>query len=152
MISFEDQIVYIIYFLLFGMFLAITYDLLHRFLRSRKINIVISYIIQFLYWLGMVFISCLYIYHISEGKIFIYTFLFFFVGVIIYGFFLRPSFLKDVNQAAGYLGKCYKKTKRHIIFAVYPKEIICFILHIPGKVINKMKRLFKRKQNKNSTI
>lgn len=152
MISFEDQIVYIVYFLLFGMFLAITYDLLHYFLKYRKLNIIICYIIQCIYWLGMVFISCLYIYRVSEGKIFIYTFLFFFIGVMIYNLFLRAVFLKDIDYMAGHFQICYNKTRKYIIFALYPKEIISVILKIPRKILKKIKKLTKRKQDKHSTV
>ncbi|HHX00605.1 MAG TPA: hypothetical protein GX740_04815 [Acholeplasmataceae bacterium] len=77
MISFREQVILIIYFLIFGMFLGAMFDILHYFLRRVKVKQIISYIIELIFWICMVIIACLYMLKVSEGYLTIYTFLFF---------------------------------------------------------------------------
>jgi len=127
MITFQNQIVYIVYFLLLGMFLGINNDFLQHCLKQWRVKTIPGYIIQSIYWLGLVYVSCLYIFKISEGLISIYTFVFFFIGVLIYNIFLQKAFLINLNFINKHTSKTYKQIKPWIIFALYPKEVIIFI-------------------------
>ena len=74
MITFKNQLALVVYFTLFGIFLAATYDILHYYLRRWKVKAALSYVIQSIYWLGMVFVACLYAFRVSEVDINIHVF------------------------------------------------------------------------------
>ena len=46
MITFKNQLALVVYFTLFGIFLAATYDILHYYLRRWKVKAALGYIIQ----------------------------------------------------------------------------------------------------------
>ena len=141
MITFKNQIVFIVYFALFGIFLAVTYDILHYYLRRWNVKRFIGYIVQSFYWLGLVAISCLYAFNASEGMISIYTFSFFFLGVLIYRVFLRNALFKDLLRIDYGFGKIYKTTKNLLIELVYPRELLFFLIKI-NKIL--WKKIFKK--------
>lgn len=156
MISFREQVILIIYFLIFGMFLGAMFDILHYFLRKFKVKLIYSYIIELIFWIGMVIISCLYMLKISEGYLTIYTFGFFFIGVVIYLYLLRDDFKKNINSFVIFIGRVYNKYKKIIIYLIYPKEVFIVIRKIIRrlkklkfvykKFISKIKARFKRKK------
>ena len=141
MISFREQVILIVYFLIFGMFLSAMFDMLHYFLRKLKIKLIPSYIIQSLFWIGMVIIACLYMLKVSDGYLTIYTFGFFFLGVVIYTYLLRDEFKKNINLVVIYIAKVFNKYKKTVILLVYPKEVFVVIKRVV-KWIKKSKTLF----------
>lgn len=154
MISFREQVILIVYFLIFGMFLSAMFDMLHYFLRKLKMRLIPSYIIQIIFWIGMVIISCLYMLKVSEGYLTIYTFGFFFLGVVIYTYLLRNDFKNNMNLFVLYIAKVFNKFKKTIILLVYPKEVLFFIKKvvrfmkkIKPLFISIYKKVFKRKEN-----
>src|SRR5690554_3396928 len=130
MISFREQVILIIYFLIFGMFLGAMFDILHYFLRRVKVKQIISYIIELIFWICMVIIACLYMLKVSEGYLTIYTFLFFFIGVVIYVYLLREDFKKNINSVVIFIGKIYRKYKKTIYLLIYKKNIFIYIRDI----------------------
>lgn len=155
MITFRDQIILIIYFLIFGMFLSAMFDILHYFLRKFKLKLIVSYLIEIIFWMGLVVIACLYMLRVSEGYLTIYTFGFFFLGVVIYGCLLRESFKKDLHQFVVFVGRVFNKSKKTLIIIIYPKEVVTFIKllfkklnSLIIKVFLKIMLLFKRKKRR----
>lgn len=140
MMSFKEQVILIIYFLIFGMFLGAMFDILHYFLGKLKPKLIVSYIIEFIYWIGLVITSCLYMLKVSEGYLTIYAFLFFFIGFLIYLYLLRGDFKKNLNSFVLFIVKVYKKSKKTILFLIYPKEVFVFIF----KIIRKIQRINKK--------
>lgn len=154
MMSFKEQVILIIYFLIFGMFLGAMFDILHYFLGKLKLKLIISYIIEFIYWIGLVITSCLYMLKVSEGYLTIYAFFFFFIGFLIYLYLLREDFKKNLDLFVLFVVRVYKKSKKTIIFLIYPKEVFVFIFKIIRKIarinrnifikiFSKIKKIFK---------
>jgi len=146
MITFREQVQLIVYFSLFGMFLAVMYDLLNYYLNKIKINLILGYVIQFIYWLGLVLLVCLYVYKVSDGYITIYTFGFFILGILIHIYFFSDGFTKDIARVDDWMYKLYKKIKKTLIIIVFPKEVISVIKKlIPNKkTMDKMLLFFKK--------
>ena len=145
MISFKEQIHLAIYFLLFGMFLTCSHDIIHYYLKRWNIKIIIGYIIQSFYWFGMVIISCLYVYNASEGRISVYTFGFFFLGYLIHRIFLGDTLSDDLNRINSGFRRVYKKIKNWLIELVYPKEVLSFVSTISKNIY---KKIFKKKKKR----
>lgn len=141
MISFREQVILIVYFLIFGMFLSAMFDMLHYFLRKFKIELIPSYIIQSIFWIAMVVIACLYMLKVSEGYLTIYTFGFFFIGVVIYSLLLREEFRRNINLVVVYISKVFNKFKKTIILLIYPKEVFVVTKKVV-RWLRKSKRLF----------
>jgi hypothetical protein len=80
MITFCNQVILVVYFLLYGMFLAVLYDILNFYLNKFKVKLIVGYIIQFIVWSGLVLLSCLFMLEVSDGYLTIYTFAFFVFG------------------------------------------------------------------------
>ncbi|MDD4076375.1 MAG: spore cortex biosynthesis protein YabQ [Bacilli bacterium] len=150
MITFKNQIIYIVYFLLFGIFLAITYDILHYYLKRWNVKMLVGYIVQLLYWLGLVAISCLYAFRVSEGMISIYTFSFFFLGVLTYYFFLRNNLYKDLSRINYGFGKIYKTIKNWLIELIYPRELLFLLIKISKAIWKKISK--KKLENQEETL
>lgn len=150
MISFRDQVILVIYFLIFGMFLSAMFDILHYFLRKFKLKLVLSYIIESIFWILMVVIACLYMLKVSDGYLSIYTFGFFFLGVVIYTYFLRDNFKNNLNLFVVFIGRIINRFKKTIILVVYPKEAFSFIKKVVIK-FKKIKNLYKKIKNKKKT-
>lgn len=155
MISIYEQIKLIIYFLLFGMFLAIMYDVLHFYLNKFKIKLLIGYIIQFLYWTGLVYLACIYMLKVSRGYLTIYTFGFFLIGIIIHMYILSKHFISDLERVDKWMVRIILRMKRIIIIVIYPKEFLMFLKWIfPKKLVKKLlyyispKRIIKNIKDK----
>jgi len=144
MLSFQEQIVLIVYFLIFGMFLGAMYDILHYFLSKVKLKLIVSYLIELIYWIFLVIIACLYMIKISEGYLTIYAFLFFFIGVVIYSSLMRANFKKNLEMVVIYIRKVWKKIKKTILYLIYPKEVFIFLKKVMIKIMILFKKLFKR--------
>lgn len=144
MINFKEQVILIIYFLIFGMFLGAMFDILHYFLKRIKLKQIISYFIQLVFWMFMVVIICLYMLRISGGYFTIYSFLFFFLGIVIYNIFLRKNFLINLNRFATQSLKIYRRLKKIIIVIVFPKEVVIFFKRTALKFNKAFKLLFKK--------
>jgi hypothetical protein len=120
MITFKDQLALAVYFTLFGIFLSVTYDILHFYLKRWKAKAAVGYVIQALYWLGMTLTACLFAYRVSDGAVSIYTFLFFFIGVLVYRGLLRLGLHKDLDRFTRVFARTYgflKKWLRELLFA-----------------------------------
>ena len=141
MIPFFEQIKYIIYFLLFGMFIAIMYDFLHFYLKKYRVKLLLSYPIQLIYWIGLVYLACIYMLKITEGYLTIYTYGFFLIGVIIHMIFLSKRFVRDITRLDQYLNIIYQKAKMVFIIIIFPKEVYWFV----SKVIKGIIRIISSK-------
>lgn len=157
MITFRDQIILIIYFSLFGMFLAVMYDILNFYLNKFKVRLIIGYIIQLVYWIGLVVLACLFMLKVSDGYLTIYTFGFFLLGILIHFYFFSKGFYEDLNRADRWMTKLYNRCKKVFIVIVFPKEVYMVIRRIiPSKktikkiikFFKKIGRLFKKKKKK----
>jgi len=153
MISFREQIILIIYFLMFGMFLSAMFDMLHYFLRKLKIKQVFSYFVEFIFWMAMVIIACLYMLKVSDGYLTVYTFCFFFLGVVIYTYLLRSDFKKNIDLVVLHIGKFINKYIKIIIIIIYPEEVFIVVrklfkkaINLIIKVIKNMVKLFKKRK------
>lgn len=104
-------------------------------------KLVFSYIIESIFWISMVIISCLYMLRVSEGYLTIYTFGFFFLGVVIYSYLLRDNFKNNLNSFVVLIGKIILKFRKTIIIVVYPKEVFSVVRKVV-KASNKIKMLF----------
>ncbi|MDD4000073.1 MAG: spore cortex biosynthesis protein YabQ [Bacilli bacterium] len=157
MIGVREQVVWIIYFLIFGYFLAVMNDILTYFLKKFRINQVLSYIIQLCFWLGIAYLATIYLMKVTNGALTVYTFAFFAFGALLYYFYFSKPFLNYLTRANNYLGKIYQKLKKIIIVIVLPKEVLFFIKKlIPKKssFINlkeKLKKIFRRKKTNEKT-
>ena len=95
--SFYEQLIMIIYFILYGIFLIISYDILNYYLAKIKSKY-LYHAIEVAFWVIMIFISLIFMQRISKGYIPLYTFLFFIVGIIIYITFIQESFIQDLTR------------------------------------------------------
>lgn len=150
MISFRDQVILIIYFLIYGMFLSAMYDALQFYLNKTKLKKLLIYFIQAIFWIIMVIISCLYMLEVSSGYLTIYTFGCFFLGVFLHFYLLHSRFVKDLANFQSVLSKIFKRLKQIIIILVFPKEVFQFIQKIIKILCKPISRIFNNivKRNK----
>lgn len=152
MISFRDQIILIIYFLLYGMFLSAIYDVLQFYLNKTRLKKILIYFIQVIFWILLVFISCLYMLEVSSGYLTIYTFGCFFLGVLLHFYFLHSRFVIDLTNFQMFFSKIYKRLKKTIIILVFPKEVFQFIKKIIKKMCKPISKIFKKIIKRNKEI
>ncbi|NLD26861.1 MAG: hypothetical protein GX661_05835 [Acholeplasmataceae bacterium] len=146
MISFREQLIWIIYYLLFGYFLAAANDILMYFLNKTKMNTVLKYIIQLFFWLGLAYLATSYMMRISEGYLTIYTFGFFAIGALIHLSYFSKHFRNDLDRLTDFLKKVLSRVKKLLIIIVFPKEVMIFLRRLLPKkqsIINLKKKFLK---------
>lgn len=126
MIGIREQITWVIYFLFFGYFLAAMNDILSYVLNKFRINQVLSYIFQLIFWLGLAYLATEYMMKITRGALTIYAFGFFVLGALIHIIYFSKPFQKDLAHCDQFLSKIYRKIKKVIIIIVIPKEVLVF--------------------------
>jgi hypothetical protein len=156
MIGIREQITWIIYFLFFGYFLAVMNDILTYVLNKFRINQVLSYIFQLIFWLGLAYLATAYMMKITEGALTIYAFGFFVLGALIHMLYFSKPFQRDLARCDHFLSKIFRKVKKVIIIIVIPKEVLVFGKKLLPKkktlvsIKQKFLKLFRReKRNKN---
>lgn len=147
MITFKNQLALVVYFTLFGIFLAATYDILHYYLRRWKVKAALGYVIQSIYWLGMMFVACLYAFRVSEGLISIYTFFFFFAGGLIYRALLRFGLHSDLERFSRGARKAYGFIKKWLSELVYSRELALLFLKVKSTIKKKLLKIKRRKKS-----
>ncbi len=148
MISFREQLVWIIYYLLFGYFLAAMSDILHFYLNKTRLNLILKYIFQLFFWCGLAYLATIYIMKLSNGALNVYTFGFFVIGALIHYFYFSKKFIKNLDMVSNACTKLYQKTKKTLIIIVFPREVLSFIKKVlPQKAFFKKvyKKFFSRK-------
>lgn len=154
MIGIREQISWIIYFLLFGYFLAVMYDILNYILNKLRINQVLSYIFQLLFWLGLAYLATVFMMKVSEGALTIYAFGFFVLGALIHFLYFSKALQRDLRRFEKAFLKISNRVKKIIILIVIPKEVILFGKKLLPKkktfirIKNRLRKLFKKKKGK----
>lgn len=143
-LSFYEQLVLIIYFTFFGMFLIISYDVLFFYFDKCKLKVYLRHIIESLYWVIMIIISCFFMLRTSKGYLPLYTFLFYLTGIIIYLAFFKKSFLNDYSLFDKVISKIITKLFKFIKYIFFPKEVYLVIKKIMKKIFFKVKKQFSR--------
>jgi hypothetical protein len=157
MISFREQLIWIIYYLLFGYFLAAANDVLSHFLDKTKINIILKYIIQLFFWLGLAYLATAYMMKISKGYLTVYTFGFFAVGALIHIFYFSKQFRSDLAGFSRFMQKIFARIKRILIIIIFPREVVVFFRRLLPKkesiigLKKKIIRLFKKEKTHDPT-
>ena len=116
--TFKEQTIIIFHFILLGIFLSMMIDSIHIFLNKIKI---INYIIQFILWLIITYICIRYVNNISNGYIPFYFLLFFLIGYLIYTYFLKANYIKNM-----YL---IKNNKEKILGILFPITLFKYIIN-----------------------
>lgn len=144
MYTFYEQLVMIIYFILYGMFLIISYDILNYYLNKLVIRKLIYYLVEAIYWVVIIIISLLFMLRVTKGYIPLYTFLFFIVGIIIYLLYIQKSFLVDLKRFDLIFSKILVKIIKVIWNFIFPKEVFFSFKKLFKKIILKTKNAFKK--------
>lgn len=137
MITVQEQVQYILLFLLFGAFLAVMYDVLHYYLNRYHIKTFIGYILEFVYWLGLSYVACLYMMRVSKGYLTIYTFGFFLLGILIHIYFFSDGFVQDLAGFDRWMSRIVQKVRKAVIVIVFPEEVF----RVLKKILPKKKHL-----------
>jgi hypothetical protein len=150
MIGIREQITWIVYFLLFGWFLAAMYDVMDHFLSKCRINQVLSYILQLFCWLALAYLSASYMMKITEGALTIYAFGFFAIGALVHFLRFSKGFREDLDRFDRGFLKIYKRVEKIIILLVIPKEVLLFGKKLlpKRKTFEKIKLWFRKKFRK----
>ncbi len=142
MYTFYEQTLFMIQFILLGMFISIASDTIVVLFSSNRWY---EILIKILLWTGLVYLSCVYVMHISDGYLPFYFFLFFLVGYILYTKFLRKEYLKSWTKIKGYKGKIWEILFPVTIFSFFKKQ---FKKIKQKHKTKKAKRKEQRKQRK----
>ena len=138
----------IIYFILYGIFLIISYDILNYYLAKIKSKY-LYHAIEVAFWVIMIFISLIFMQRISKGYIPLYTFLFFIVGIIIYITFIQESFIQDLTRFDLIISKILVKIIKVLWYIIFPIEVLKKTSQIFTKVVKKfvrsIKKIFKKR-------
>lgn len=146
--SFYEQLIMIIYFILYGIFLIISYDILNYYLAKIKSKY-LYHAIEVAFWVSMIFISLIFMQRISKGYIPLYTFLFFIVGIIIYITFIQESFIQDLTRFDLIISKILVKIIKVLWYIIFPIEVLKKTSQIFKKLVKKfvrsIKKIFKKR-------
>lgn len=146
--SFYEQLIMIIYFILYGIFLIISYDILNYYLAKIKSKY-LYHAIEVAFWVIMIFISLIFMQRISKGYIPLYTFLFFIVGIIIYITFIQESFIQDLTRFDLIISKILVKIIKVLWYIIFPIEVLKKTSQIFKKLVKKfvrsIKKIFKKR-------
>lgn len=155
-ITFFEQLIMILYFIIFGMFLMILYDILNFYIVKWRFKIYINFLIETLFWLVMIFVACAFMLRVSKGYIPLYTFIFYLVGVVLYQSLFKKIFLKDLVYFDRVLSKVLSIIWRFLKEIFFPREVYLYLKKIIGKLLSKIKKFilkitklfkFNRKNN-----
>lgn len=103
MINIYEQLQIIFYYVLLGMFIASTFDILKLLTNNSKLYI--KYISQAIYWVSLIYISTLYIIKYTSHYLTLYTILFFIIGIYLYYILLSNSNNNNILYIKPYLKK-----------------------------------------------
>lgn len=139
MITGIEQVKLIILYILLGMFIAITFDTFICIIRNdkTKTKLIISYILELIYWVLIIYISSLYIIKNTSLYISLYGIFFFVLGTFIYYSFLHKSFSTTLYN--------YKHNGKKILIIIFP---LLFPIELIGFIIRRGMKIFRIKRNK----
>lgn len=131
----QEQLLMLLYSLILGMGMAIVYDIFCFY--TMRIKRLYRYLLEILLWIALTWIAARYMLKNSGGYLTIYTFGLYLIGLMIYFFFMMPSFQKQF-RAINHIGyQIYKKVRKTIIIIILPREVLRYLT-------NKLKRLFQK--------
>lgn len=136
MITVYEQIEIIIYYLLLGMFIGITFDIIKIITKNKKLYL--KYIVEFIYWISLIYISSLYIIKNTSHYITLYVIFIFVFGIYLYYILLSTANRKNINMLIPILKKILKST----VNIVLPIELYKYIY----KYITKQKKKKRAKK------
>ena len=137
MIPVSEQIKIIIYYLLFGMFIGVTFDTLKLLTKKRKLYL--KYILETIYWLSLIYIASLYIIKNTSHYITLYVVIIFILGIYLYYLLLSKSNKNNIYEVLPYISKFLKIMYRYLL----PIELFIYIK-------NKINKLTKNKRRPKS--
>ena len=129
MISYIEQIKLIIYFIIFGSFLGVTLDTIKYIIKNE--NIIVRYVLEFIYWVIILLIAYLYIVRVQNGFINIYTIIFYILGFTSYYLILSSSHHNIIDKGIYIYNRYIKKIIKELF---YSREIFSFIKGIFKKI------------------
>lgn len=135
MISAAEQVKIIIFYIIFGIFIGITFDTL-RILTSNdktKKRLILSYFCEITYWILISYICTLFIIKNTSHYITIYSILFFVIGIFIYYSLLQKGYQKNFLNIKKQIVRIFKM----LIPLLLPLEFFHFF-----------KKVFKKKRAK----
>lgn len=138
MYTFFEQARMMIQFILLGMFMSIMIDVADFFRTKNKFS---SSVVQLLFWFVMSLVVCKVVLVISKGFLPLYTFAFFFVGYLIYRFFLRKRFVHVLAK----MKKKLRTSRKKVIAFILPVELTRKSIALLNKLWKKTIKLFLRK-------
>lgn len=137
MIPVSEQIKIIIYYLLFGMFIGVTFDTLKLLTKNRKLYL--KYILETIYWISLIYIASLFIIKNTSHYITLYVVIIFILGIYLYYLLLSKSNKNNIYEVLPYISKFLK------IMYIYLLPIELFIY-----IKNKINKLTKNKRRPKS--
>jgi len=141
MIPYTEQIKLICYFIIYGLFLGITFDTFKYLIRNYIF--VIRCVLEFIYWGIILIITYYYVIKIQNGFINLYTIIFYLFGFISYYLVISQTHLKRIELIKKIYGKYIKK---YITCALFPIDIIKGFIKVIRKIkIKKFLNNFKKK-------
>lgn len=140
MITAFEQFKIIIYYILFGMFIACTFDFLG--LLTYKSKLFMKYIYQLIYWICLIYIATIYIINNTSHYITLYSIFLFITGIIIYYSFIANYNKSNILIIIPYLKKLYQIS----IIIFIPITLFKYLLSKLSLLINKIKILKNKKE------
>ena len=137
MIPVSEQIKIIIYYLLFGMFIGVTFDTIKLLTKNRKLYL--KYILETIYWISLIYIASLYIIKNTSHYITLYVVIIFILGIYLYYLLLSKSNKNNIYEVLPYISKFLKIMYRYLL----PIELFIYIK-------NKINKLTKNKRRPKS--
>lgn len=111
MVDLDRQFTIFLYSLLIGLYLGVTYDLVDLFLLKR-LKKAAKGLFQILFFLIQSAIVFRVLFHVNDGAIFLYCYLLFFVGFLLYQWMakgLRQEGFPRIEKAAFWLFQCLQR-------------------------------------------
>ena len=134
MIPVSEQIKIIIYYLLFGMFIGVTFDTLKLLTKNRKLYL--KYILETIYWISLIYIASLYIIKNTSHYITLYVVIIFILGIYLYYLLLSKSNKNNIYEVLPYISKFLKTMYRYLL----PIELFIYIKNIINKLTKNKRR------------
>lgn len=147
----KEEIIIIIYLVMYGIYLFSTLDIITILSDKFKKNIN-KIIIQIIYWLLQIYITFIFSYHLVDGYVPIYFVLFIYVGYYLYEKIFKKYFQKIIKIIFHVLKKILKFIIRIIKPFLYSKKVLLFVkkFFLHEKII--FKKLFNKKEKNKSSF
>lgn len=145
MIGINEQFTLFVYSLFIGVYLGVSYDLLHLFVLKYG-NKISNSILQIVFFLIQAIIVFNVLYQINYGVIPLYSYLLFLIGFLVYNRYANYYHANQLNKIERIILTIAEKFKRLFIFMVIDpiRDVIKLIKWI-GKRLSKVGRWIKKK-------